>query len=126
MKTNSEGRYLIDNFKDEYLPMGSRTAAEKAANSLIRVRLNNNQFSSLVSFIMSIGIVNFRKSLMLQLMNESRINRHILLLAADEFDKYIYQVDDNNQRFVDPFLIDHRQKEKKLFLKPELVPKRKS
>lgn len=120
MKTNNEGRNLIELFKDEYEPAESRTTAEKAINALVRVRLTGNQFSAVVSLVMQIGLDAFKKSKMLKLLNKG-----FTVGAASEFDLHIYDIDDNGQRVISPFLIKHREFEKALFLKPELVQKGK-
>lgn len=123
MKTNEAGRALIDFFESEYDSCESRTAAEKAVTMLVRRRLNSNQFSALVSFVMSGGINGFKHSQMLRLLN----TRDVLsaTLAADQFGKYIYEFDDNGDRYVDPFLIKQRELERDLFLTPEIVKKGK-
>lgn len=123
MKTNPEGRILIALFKDTYEVTESRTAAEKAVNLLVRRRITSNQFSALVSFVMSLGIDGFRRSRMLTLINTRSIDT--MVRAADEFDKFIYEINDDGQRVLDPFLVRHREFEKALFLKPEIVAKRK-
>lgn len=114
MKTNAEGRKLIALFKEEYEAEISRTQAEKALTLLVRRRLTSNQFSALVSLVMSIGLEEFKASKMLRLLNT--VSLHSALQAADEFDLYIY-----DGRKPDPFLIRQREMEKALFLMPEVV-----
>ena len=123
MKTNAEGLELIALFKDEYEPAESRTSAEKAVTILVTRRMTTNQFSALVSLVMHIGIDTFRRSRMLTMINTRSL--HSMVQAADEFDLYVYIDDDHGRRVLDPFLVRQREFEKALFLKPELVRKRK-
>jgi GH24 family phage-related lysozyme (muramidase) len=120
MKLNSAGKDLIAFLKhdDEFL-LETRKDAEKAIKALVHVRLTNNQYSALLSFIMSEGIHTFKASKLLKLVNARNVR------SADQFDKYIYSIDENGQRIVDTFLVRHRELEKALFLMPELLPKRR-
>jgi lysozyme len=120
MKTNAEGKNLIALYKEEYEELESRTAAEQAVNLYVTRRLTSNQFSALVSLVMSIGIDDFRRSKLLKMVN-AKADRDSLVKAADQFDLYIYAFDENGRRVVDQFLIEHRVFEKALFLLPELV-----
>lgn len=119
MKTNARGKELIAMFKDEYDAAISRTAAERAVTMLIRRRLTGNQFSAIVSLVMSIGLDEFRASRMLRLINTMTLSS--ALEASDEFDTYIYEYNDSGERTIDPFLIKQREMEKALFLLPEAV-----
>lgn len=58
---------------------------EDIINSSVKVKLTENQFSSLVSFTFNVGGGNFQSSTMLKLINENN-----LLLAGAEFIKWIY------------------------------------
>lgn len=125
MRTNNEGLCLIETFKDEYDPAESKTASEKAINLFVKVRLTSNQFSALVSLVMHIGIDSFRRSNLLKLINASAKDWRKFVKAADEFHTYIYIDDEHGKRVADDFLIQHRDFEKALFLKPEQIRKRK-
>lgn len=72
--------------------------------------LSDNQFSSLVSFVYNIGQGAFVASTMYQ-----RLIKTSYDAAADEFDKWIYQ---NGE--VRSGLIKRRQREKQLFLTPDI------
>lgn len=120
MKINETGLWLINCLRDEDYELDGKTAAEKAVRTHTRTRLTDGQYSALVSFVMCEGIDLFMRSKLRRL-----INRGELVEAADEFDRYIYTVDDEGKRVVDPFLLKHRELEKGLFLMPELVRKRK-
>ena len=56
----------------------------KEVKSLIKVKLNDNQFSALVSFAYNVGIGNLSKSTMLRLVNENPENQ----LIKNEFMKW--------------------------------------
>ena len=45
------------------------TSAENTVNSLVKVELNRNQFSALVSFVFNLGHGNFRSSTLLTVIN---------------------------------------------------------
>lgn len=123
MRINEEGRSLIRIFKDEYEASETLANAQKAVNLLVRRRITTNQFSALVSLVMCIGIDDFKKSKMLQLINTRSLNA--MIMAADEFDRYIYEINDHGDRVLDQFLLGVRECEKALFLKPELVSSRR-
>ena len=53
-------------------------AFSRQIKNLIKVKLNDNQFSAIVSLVYNIGITNFRKSTMLRLLNEGNIDDAIL------------------------------------------------
>ncbi|MER2519724.1 MAG: lysozyme [Bdellovibrionales bacterium] len=44
---------------------------ERAAQRLVKVPLNDNQFSALVSFVFNVGIANFERSTLLKLLNRT-------------------------------------------------------
>jgi lysozyme len=125
MRTNAEGLSLIAAFIDEYDAAESRTAAEGAVNLYVKARLNSNQFSALVCLVMNIGRGEFKRSQLLKTINASVKDRDLLLKAADQFDRYIYETNDFGERVLDPFLIKQREYEKALFLLPAILPKRR-
>lgn len=53
----------------ERLLLADLRAFEKALTSLVRVRLNQNQFDALVSLIYNIGPTNFARSTLLKMLN---------------------------------------------------------
>lgn len=124
MRTNRAGLDLIKYFKGEYEPAEGRINAEKAVTLLIKRPITHNQFSALVCLIMGIGIDLFKESNIIKLLNKGN-GIEDRLKAANEFDKYIYDYNDDGERIVDQFLIAQRTLEKDLFLKSELVKKRK-
>jgi GH24 family phage-related lysozyme (muramidase) len=123
MRVNAEGRKLIEFIRDGYTPDESQRDAEKAVKRFVKPLLTNNQFSALVSLVMSIGIDTFRKSRLLMTINGNI--KDSLLKAADHFDHYIYSEDESGKWKPDRELIAYREMEKALFLKPELVKKRR-
>lgn len=125
MKTNEAGLFLISCLEEDYDPNDCRTAAERAVNLYVKPRLNNNQFSTLVCFAMYLDIEAFRKSDMLRLINRG-ITPETLQTITDQFDKHIYDIDEDGKRFVSPFLVEQRALEKSLFLTPEKICKRRN
>jgi lysozyme len=53
---------------------------EDAVNELVSVKLNQNQFDALVSFVYNVGIGNFKKSTLLKMINQSNFTE-----AAEQF-----------------------------------------
>lgn len=123
MKLNVEGLALIAAFLDEYDPAETPTNAEKAIRLYVHPLLTSNQFSALVCLVMDIGIIKFRKSVLLKKIN-SKTDRNALVHAADEFDRYVYELNEKGVREIEPFLVRQREFEKALFLKPELVSRK--
>ena len=72
----------------------------------IKVKLNQNQFDALASFVYNIGETAFVKSTMLSLINANKLND-----AALQFDRW---VNDNGKRIQG--LVNRRSAEKKHFL----------
>lgn len=71
----------------------------------IKVKINQNQFDALSSFVYNIGETAFVKSTMLTL-----INQNSLTSAASQFDRWVF---DNGKRIQG--LVNRRAKERKLF-----------
>ena len=82
---------------------------ENAINNLVTVKLNQNQYDALVSFVFNIGINAFKQSTMLKFLNAGHYP-----LAAGQFDLWIYSSGKKTQG-----LINRRKKEKDLFLKAD-------
>lgn len=72
----------------------------------IKVKLNQNQFDALASFVYNVGEIAFVKSTMLTLINQSKFG-----LAANQFDRWIY----DNGKVING-LVNRRAKEKLLFM----------
>lgn len=72
----------------------------------IKVDVTQNQFDALASLVYNIGETAFVKSTLLSLLNQRSY-----ILAADQFDKWIY---DNGKKIQG--LVNRRKKEKVLFL----------
>lgn len=80
---------------------------EKDVTRLIKVQINDNQFSALVDFTYNVGTGNFRKSTLLR-----KINSGELVGASKEFERWVY-----SNKIKLPGLIKRRKEEKALFLK---------
>jgi len=86
-------------------------ALEKQIEPLIKVNLTSNSFSAIISLCYNIGIGNFSKSTLLKKLNQSLFDE-----AANEFLRWNQQAG-----VVLDGLTKRRQKEKDLFLTPELL-----
>ena len=88
--------------------------AERAVNELVKVKLNQNQFDALVSFVFNIGRgslkdgTGFISSTMLKFINAGHFP-----LAAGQFDRWVY-----SDGKITKGLVKRRAAEKALFLKP--------
>ena len=79
---------------------------EKAIEDLVIVRLNQNQYDALASFMFNVGIGAFRRSTMRKLLNKKDYRG-----AAGEFNKWIYG---GGERLTG--LVKRRLAEQQLFL----------
>ena len=123
MRCNDEGREIVKFFEgfrssvyscsaskeqaEDLLVFGLRTAENAVARLVKPVALNENQFSSLVSFVYNIGSGNFQSSTLRQ-----RLRRKDYSKAALEFAKWRRA----NGRILRG-LVARRKKEQTLFLK---------
>lgn len=110
MKTNGEGLKLINKFPEEYW-LCDVEEAEKAVWDLVELELKENEFSALVSFVVSIGIGRFKNSLVLK-----RINQGLILEAADEILQWTFNGKEEDRGYA-----KRRKQERALFLRPEIV-----
>lgn len=83
-------------------------SAQQAVNSFVNIRLNQNEYDALVSFVFNVGPNAFVSSTLLRLLN-SGTERSIV---AGEFARWVKA---GNDKAV-PGLVRRRQKEKELFL----------
>lgn len=83
---------------------------EKAINDLVKVELTQNQFDALISFIYNVGTGNFKKSILLRLINEKKFNE-----VSNEFMKWTKARQPGGFKEL-PGLVKRRTEEKKLFL----------
>lgn len=81
---------------------------EKGVRSLVKVPLNTNQFSALVSFTYNVGTGALSQSTLLSLLNQSNYQG-----AANQFSRWVY-----GDGRVLPGLVRRRNEEKALFLTP--------
>lgn len=84
--------------------------AEDAVNSLVKVRLNQNQFDALVSFVFNIGATAFEKSTLLRLLNSGDYTG-----AANQFPRWNKQ----NGKVLNG-LTKRRKEEQALFLSSQV------
>lgn len=116
---NREGEALLDLYKSEFELAECKNDASKAVRLLVTSRINNNQFSALVCLVCGISIDTFRKSSLLKMVNRNQIE------AAAAFTNFAYVTDDAGRRVIDQPTLKHRELQKDLFLKPELVRRTK-
>lgn len=83
---------------------------------MVKVRLNQNQFDALVSFVFNVGVYGFRDSSLLHLLNEGKYDD-----AANEFLRW-NKVRVGNRYVVSEGLGRRRRLERLLFLE---LPKNK-
>jgi GH24 family phage-related lysozyme (muramidase) len=81
---------------------------EQAVRSLVKVPLNSNQFSALVSFTFNVGSGALAQSTLLSLLNQKDYQG-----AADQFSRWVY-----GDGRVLPGLVTRRNAERDLFLTP--------
>lgn len=81
--------------------------SEYAINTLVKTKLNQNQFDALVSFVYNVGTRKFAKSTMLKFLNANHFP-----LAAGQFDRW-----NKVKGVVCQGLVNRRKSEKELFLK---------
>lgn len=80
---------------------------EDAVNSLVKVKLNQNQFDALVCFVYNVGSGNFKTSTLLKLLNQEKYDE-----AADQLLRW----NKANKKEL-PGLTRRRNAERTLFLK---------
>jgi lysozyme len=81
--------------------------AQTAVNRLVKVKLTQNMFDALVSFVYNIGESAFSKSTLLRLLNAEQY-----VMAANQFDRWVF---DNGKKIQG--LVNRRTREKQLFMK---------
>jgi GH24 family phage-related lysozyme (muramidase) len=120
MRMTKEGNGLLTLYKSEFDTAESKKDAMKAVCLFVKCRLNDNQFSALICLVCGISIDTFRKSDLLKM-----LNRGNMLDAASEYLSFIYVTDDAGRRIIDEPTLKHRELQKDLFLKPEIVRRSK-
>lgn len=98
-QTDAE-RYLLQDIK----------RFEQAVSALVKVPINTNQFSALVSFAFNVGVGNLKSSTLLK-----KLNLRDYKGCSNEFDRWVYG---NNKKPLEG-LKKRRKLEKELFNKPE-------
>lgn len=81
--------------------------AEDGVLGAVKVPINDDIFSALVSFTFNVGTANLSKSTLLKLLNSKKYEE-----AADQFDKWVFA---GGKKFKG--LVSRRSSEKKMFLK---------
>lgn len=82
---------------------------ERGVDNLVKIQINDNQFSALVSFAFNLGLTRLEQSTLLKLLNQKKIQE-----AADQF-----LVWNKAGGKVVAGLTRRREAERALFLKPE-------
>ena len=80
--------------------------AERGIEKLVKVKLNDNQFSALVSFVFNFGETKFRSSTLLRVINTDPYSPNV----AVQFRRWVYAGGQISQG-----LIRHREAEVKLY-----------
>ena len=93
-------RYLLQDIK----------RFEQAVSTLVKVPINTNQFSALVSFTFNVGVGNFKSSTLLK-----RLNLRDYKGCSNEFERWVYG---SNKKPLEG-LKKRRKLEKELFNKTE-------
>ncbi len=99
---------VITRTEAETLLKKDLTKFENAVRSLVKVPINSNQFSALVSFTFNVGTGALSQSTLL-----ARINQKDYQGAADQFSRWVY-----GGGQVLPGLVTRRNAERSLFLQP--------
>lgn len=110
MKTNAAGLKIINRI-DPDNNMLTVEEAEKLVINCLRIGVNENQFSALVSFAIGVGSYAFKRSILLRHVNEGKP-----LQAATLFGEWVLR-DGMSSRD----LMRRRAKERELFVRPVLV-----
>jgi lysozyme len=79
--------------------------AQTAVNQLVKVKLSQNMFDALVSFVYNVGESAFKKSTMLRLLNMG-----LYQMAGAQFMRWVY---DNGEKIGG--LLNRRREERKQF-----------
>lgn len=79
---------------------------DSCLDKCVKVKISQNQFDALASFVYNVGETAFAKSTMLTVLNQGNFTA-----AANQFDRWVF---DNSKRI--PGLVNRRAAEKKLFL----------
>ncbi|MFC6277299.1 lysozyme [Psittacicella hinzii] len=75
----------MDEKTAHYLLLKELKTFATQVDDLVKVKLNANQKAALYSFVYNVGIGNFKKSTMLKLINENKLEQ-----AATQFDRWTY------------------------------------
>ena len=102
----AKGDKISKNEAEEFLRSDSKWV-DACLDSKVKVKVSQNQFDALASFVYNIGESQFSSSTLLR-----KLNAGDYLGAANEFDRW---VNDNGKKVQG--LINRRAKEKELFLK---------
>jgi len=92
----------------ERLLWGDTESAQRCINSCVKVKLNQNEFDALVSFVFNVGSGAFYESTLLKLLNAGSDRK----VVASEFGRWVKAGSDKPI----PGLVRRREYEKKLFL----------
>ena len=98
----------------EALLLKDTESFQQCINSFVTVRINQNEYDALVSFVFNIGSTAFVNSTLLRLLNENTSRE----IVANEFGRWVKAGSDEPV----PGLVRRREEEKKLFLKEAKHP----
>lgn len=100
------GMKITEEQADKFL-QSDLVVFENAIKNNVSVKINQNQFDALISFIYNVGIGNFSNSTLLKLLNKNKFSE-----AADQFLRWT-----KSKGKELPGLIKRREAERQLFLK---------
>lgn len=104
------GDTITQTRSDQFLTRDLLTA-KKTVNNYVNVPLNQNQFDALVSFVFNIGVDKFRRSTLL-----NRLNDYDYQGALAEFSRWKYATDQGTGAKIElPGLVNRRRYEQDLF-----------
>ena len=117
MKLNRNGLKIIDRFGNKKCLLPPDKAA-KIVEYFVKVKLNDNQFSALVSFVCDRGSTAFRRSSILRLVNQSEDDKNKLFQVAKHLQSRQWDVHRGRKL---KNLSERRKAEAELFLTPVIV-----
>jgi len=99
----------ITRYEGELILKGDLAIAENSVNGLVKVKLSQNMFDALVSFVFNVGTGNFSESTLLRVLNEGNY-----IEAQNQLARW-NKTTVNGSKIISQGLINRRQHEQNLF-----------